>query len=59
MTLIVYSMLGQELATLVNEEKGAGSYQVEFDGASLSSGVYFYRLQVGGFVDTKKLLLLK
>jgi hypothetical protein len=58
-TLKVHNMLGEQLATLVNEEKETGSYQVQFDGTGLASGVYIYRLQAGVFVDTKKLLLLK
>jgi hypothetical protein len=58
-TLKVYNMLGQEVATVVNEERDAGSYQVQFDGTGLSSGVYFYRIQAGDFVDAKKLLLIK
>jgi hypothetical protein len=58
-TLRVYNILGQEIATPVNKEQEFGSYQVQFDGRDLSSGVYFYRLQAGDFVDTKKLLLLK
>ncbi|MCZ6774902.1 MAG: T9SS type A sorting domain-containing protein, partial [Ignavibacteria bacterium] len=58
-TLKVYNLLGQEVATLVNEEKGAGSYHVEFDGEGLASGMYLYRIQAGDFVDTKRLLLLK
>lgn len=58
-TLRVYNVLGQEVATLVNEVKQPGRYEVTFDGTGLSSGVYFYRLQAGEFVDTKKLLLLK
>jgi hypothetical protein len=57
--LVVYDVLGNEIETLVNEEKPAGSYNVEFDGSGLTSGVYFYRLTVGKFADTKKLILLK
>jgi len=57
--LKVYDVLGREVALLVNEQKQPGSYRVKFDGSSLSSGVYFYRLQAGSFVDTKKLVLLK
>jgi len=58
-TLKVYDILGREVATLVNEEKPAGEYEVEFDGSNLPSGVYLYRLTAGEFRDTKKLLLLK
>ncbi len=58
-TLKVYDILGREVATLVNERKNAGSYEVKFDGSELSSGVYFYRLQAGSFVRTRTLLLLR
>jgi|WetSurMetagenome_2_1015567.scaffolds.fasta_scaffold08160_3 hypothetical protein len=58
-TLKVYDVLGNEVVVLVNEEKPAGSYEVEFNAASLSSGIYFYKLQAGSFVDTKKMILLK
>jgi hypothetical protein len=57
--LVVYDILGREVAMLVNERKAAGSYEVQFDGAGLASGVYFYRLQADEFVQTRKLLLLK
>jgi len=58
-TLIVYDVLGNEVATLVDEEKPAGSYEIEFDASKLSSGTYFYKLQVGSFVETKKMILMK
>jgi photosystem II stability/assembly factor-like uncharacterized protein len=58
-TLKVYDILGREIATLVNGQKQPGSYRVTFNGSSLVSGVYFYRLQAGEFSETKKLLLLK
>jgi len=58
-SLKIYDVLGNEIATLINKEKTAGNYQVEFDGANLPSGIYFYRLRAGGFVETKKMLLLK
>lgn len=58
-TLKIYDVLGKEIATLVNEEKQTGSYEVEFDGSGLMSGIYFYRLQAESFVETKKMILLK
>lgn len=58
-TLKVYDLLGREVATLVNEEKTAGSYEVQFNGNDLPSGVYFYQLKAEGFVETKKMILLR
>ena len=58
-TIKVYDVLGNEIATLVNEEKPAGSYEVEFDATQLSSGIYFYRLQANEFTQIKKMILLK
>ena len=58
-SLKVYDMLGREIATLVNEEKGAGYYSAVFNGSRLSSGIYIYRLQAGSFTETKKFVLLK
>ena len=58
-TIKVYDVLGNEIATLINEEKKSGNYQVEFKGSNLSSGVYFYRMQAGNFSNTKKLILIK
>jgi hypothetical protein len=58
-TLKVYSILGQEIATLINEEKAPGVYEVNFDGLNLTSGTYIYKLQAGNFVETKKMILLK
>jgi hypothetical protein len=66
-TLKVYDILGREVATLVNEYRPAGKYETEFNAASLpsrqgsalTSGVYFYQLKAGSFVETKKMLLLK
>ncbi|GAB6283662.1 MAG: hypothetical protein STSR0008_24490 [Ignavibacterium sp.] len=63
--LIVYDILGNEITTLVNEEKSAGEYEVEFNGKGLSSGIYLYKLEVVNlingkrFVDTKKMILRK
>ncbi len=58
-SMIVYDVLGKEVATLVNEEKSAGKYEVEFNASSLVSGIYFYQLKAGDFVDTRKMILLK
>jgi hypothetical protein len=55
----VFDVLGREVATLLNEVKDPGTYTVRFDGSRLASGVYFYRLQAGGFVATRRLLLLR
>lgn len=58
-TLKVYNILGNEIATLVDEYKPAGTYVVNFNAANLPSGMYFYRLQAGNFAETKQMLLLK
>lgn len=58
-TLKVYDVLGNEVATLVNEVQIAGEYEIEFDGSEFPSGIYFYLLKVGSFIETKKMVLLK
>jgi len=62
-TLKIYDILGHEVSTLVSEYREAGKYEVEFsigsNTKSLASGIYFYRLQVGSFVETKKMMLIK
>ncbi len=58
-TLSVFNTLGENVARLVNAERGAGYYEVWFDASTLSSGVYFYRLQAGDYVSTKRMLVLK
>jgi hypothetical protein len=58
-SLKVYDILGIEIETLVNEEKPAGVYELNWNAANLPSGVYFYRLQAGEFVQTRKMILLK
>ena len=58
-TLKIFDVLGREIAILINEEKPAGSYEVEFNGANLTSGIYFYRFHAGNFVETKKTVLMK
>ena len=52
-------MIGQEVASLVNENKPAGSHQVTFNAKELASGMYIYRIQVGSFMSAKKMLLIK
>jgi len=58
-TLKIYDVLGREITTLVNEVKNAGNYIVDFNASNLSSGVYFYKLEVNGFADVKKMTLVK
>ena len=57
--LTVYDVLGREIKVLVDQEKPAGTYEIEFDGTNLPTGVYFYRIEAGKYSDTKKLMLLK
>jgi len=57
--LVIYNTLGEKIKQIVNGEKEAGSYLVEFNAARLPSGIYFYRLQAGNFVETKKMVLMK
>jgi hypothetical protein len=57
--LTIYNILGEEVARIVNEEKQPGEYTVNFNGGNLSSGAYFYKLSVGSFTETKKMLLIK
>lgn len=58
-TLKIFDILSRKISTLVNKQQPQGNYTVEFDGENLSSGIYFYRLQAGDFVETKKMILLK
>ena len=55
----VFDILGNEVKTLVNEVKPAGTYEIEFEAAKLPSGIYFYKIEAGSFVETKKMILLK
>ncbi len=57
--LLIYDVIGNEIAVVVNQKLSAGSYEVKFDGANLASGMYFYSLEVGSFKETKKMVLLK
>ncbi len=58
-SLKIYDVLGNEMETLVNEEKPAGNYEINFNGENLSSGIYLYKFRTGSFVETKKMILLK
>ena len=58
-TLKIFNTLGEEITTLVNEEKPVGTYELNWNAANLPSGVYFYRLQAGDYVQTRKMILLK
>ena len=58
-SLKIYDILGREITTLINEVKTAGIYKVNFDASNLSSGVYFYKLTAGNFIETKKMILLR
>jgi len=58
-TIKIYDLLGRKIATLINEEKPAGEYKVEFNAANLPSGIYFYRIQAGSYSETRKMVLLK
>jgi hypothetical protein len=57
--LVVFDILGREVKTLINEMRSSGIYEVNFDGSSLSSGIYFYRLVTDKYTDTKKMLMIK
>ncbi len=58
-TIKVYDMLGKEIATLVNENKSAGYYKINFDASKLTSGVYIYTINAGKYSQSKKMLLMK
>jgi hypothetical protein len=58
-TLLIYDILGNLVETLLDEPKQPGKYVIDFNAAHLPSGVYFYKMKAGGFVGTKKMLLIK
>lgn len=58
-SITIYNSLGKEVGVIVNENKSAGNYSVEFDASKLASGIYFYQLKTSGFIQTKKMILLK
>ena len=55
----IFDILGNEIKTLVDEEKSVGTYEVEFDATGLPSGIYFYSLNAGNYIETKKMVLMK
>jgi photosystem II stability/assembly factor-like uncharacterized protein len=57
--LVIYDVLGHEIQTLVNEKLQPGTYEVTFDGSNFASGIYFYQLKSGNFIETKKMLMIK
>jgi len=57
--LKVFDILGKEVAVLINENQGAGNYSVQFNASNLPSGIYFYKITLGNYTATKKLILLK
>jgi len=57
--ILVYTITGQKVRTLLDKKRDAGSYKLEFDGGTLSSGVYLYRIEAGEYVDVKKMVLIK
>ena len=59
LTLKVFDVLGNEVVTLVDDNKQAGNYEVEFNALELSSGIYFYQLRAGNFIQTKKMIVVK
>jgi hypothetical protein len=58
-TLNVYNLLGEKVASLVNSELASGTYEVDFNGANYSSGIYFYTIRANNYFATKKMILLK
>jgi hypothetical protein len=57
--LKIYNVLGNEIAIVVNEKQTAGEYKIEFNGTGLSSGIYFYKITAGEFIETKKMVILR
>jgi hypothetical protein len=58
-SLKIFNLLGKEIATVINEEKPAGKYEVDFSAKGLASGVYIYRMKVNDFITSKKMILLR
>lgn len=57
--LKIYNIMGKEISTLVNENLSSGSYEIKWDGETLNSGTYFYKIQIGNFIETKRMVLIK
>jgi len=57
--MTVFDVMGREVMTIVNEKLSPGSYEADFDGSNFPSGIYFYKLEAGSFVETKRMVLLK
>ena len=57
--LTVYNVLGEQIAELLNEERGAGYHEVNFNASGIASGVYYYRIETGSFVSVRKLVVVK
>ncbi|MBK8552145.1 MAG: T9SS type A sorting domain-containing protein [Ignavibacteria bacterium] len=55
----IYDVAGKEILLLVNEAKDAGGYEIQFDGSNLASGIYFYKIEAGSFISTKRMVLIK
>jgi hypothetical protein len=58
-TLKIYDILGREIATLLDEFRPAGNYEVKFNATGLPGGIYFYQMRTGNYSDTKKMILLR
>jgi hypothetical protein len=58
-TITIFNSIGEDVLTLVNEEKAAGSYEVNFNASGFTSGIYYYKLQTDNFAQTKKMILMK
>ncbi len=59
MTIAIYDLLGRKVETIVNEHKQSGYHQITWNSNNISSGIYFYKIHAGEFVETKKMVLLK
>jgi hypothetical protein len=58
-SLRIYDVLGRQIKELVNEIKSRGTYSIDYDASGLSSGIYLYRLECNGYINTKRMILIK